>query len=78
MATCQLPTDVEDPQRSTALTRAAISEAIAGGAQTVVVPDPILYADCKLSEARDKRLSAHNDIFADRRADRYARTLLEG
>jgi predicted amidohydrolase len=37
-----------------------------------------LYADCELSEARDKRLSPYNDIFADRRADRYAKALVEG
>ena len=37
----------------------------------------ILYADCDLSEARDKRLNAYNDIFADRRAHRYAKALLE-
>jgi 5-aminopentanamidase len=37
-----------------------------------------LYADCELSEARDKRLSAYNDIFADRRADRYAKALVDG
>lgn len=37
-----------------------------------------LYADCRLSEAKDKRLSEYNDIFADRRADRYAKALAEG
>jgi predicted amidohydrolase len=34
-----------------------------------------LYADCDLEQARDKRTSAVNDAFADRRADRYARSL---
>ena len=37
----------------------------------------ILYADCDLSQARDKRLSDYNDIFADRRADRYAKALID-
>jgi 5-aminopentanamidase len=32
----------------------------------------ILYADCALAQARDKRTSEHNDAFADRRAERYA------
>lgn len=37
-----------------------------------------LYAVCELEQARDKRTSAHNDAFADRRADRYARALVDG
>lgn len=37
----------------------------------------ILYADCDLAEARDKRTSGRNDAFADRRAARYPRTLVE-
>lgn len=39
VACCQLATDVEDPERSAALTRAAIAEAVAGGAQVVVLPE---------------------------------------
>ena len=39
--------------------------------------EAILYADCALSEARDKRLNGYNDVFADRRADLYARALVE-
>lgn len=31
----------------------------------------ILYADCDLTQARDKRTGERNDAFADRRADRY-------
>jgi predicted amidohydrolase len=27
----------------------------------------ILVADCELARARDKRISTHNDVFADRR-----------
>lgn len=37
----------------------------------------ILYADCDLERARDKRTGRRNDAFADRRADRYA-TVLSG
>jgi 5-aminopentanamidase len=37
----------------------------------------ILYAECDLDEARDKRTSDRNDAFADRRGDRYAKTLVE-
>jgi len=37
----------------------------------------ILYADCDLTDARDKRTSGRNDAFADRRVDRYARALVE-
>ena len=39
IACCQLATDVEDPQRSASTTRAAIAEAIATGAEIVVVPE---------------------------------------
>ena len=39
VATCQLRTDVEHPAESAARTRAAISDAIAQGAQIVVVPE---------------------------------------
>jgi predicted amidohydrolase len=31
----------------------------------------LLRASCDLAEARDKRVSAHNDVFADRRVDVY-------
>ena len=34
-----------------------------------------IYADCDLAAARDKRTSARNDAFADRRPERYASTL---
>jgi predicted amidohydrolase len=37
----------------------------------------ILYADCRLEEARNKRTSGRNDAFADRRVDRYAKALVE-
>jgi hypothetical protein len=37
----------------------------------------IIYADCDLTEARDKRTSGRNDAFADRRVDRYTRALVE-
>jgi predicted amidohydrolase len=37
----------------------------------------IIYADCALKDARDKRTSGHNDAFADRRVDRYAQALVE-
>jgi predicted amidohydrolase len=36
----------------------------------------IIFAECDLAEARDKRTSKRNDAFADRRADRYAKTLV--
>jgi predicted amidohydrolase len=39
------------------------------------VPDrgaEILYADCDLAAARDKRMGPHNDAFADRRSEHYA------
>lgn len=36
-----------------------------------------LYADCDLEQARDKRTSPRNDAFADRRADRYAKSLIQ-
>jgi predicted amidohydrolase len=36
-----------------------------------------LYADCDLDAARDKRTSDRNDAFADRRADRYAKSLIQ-
>jgi predicted amidohydrolase len=39
VACCQLAPDVEDPKRSGERTRAAIAEAVAGGAQIVVVPE---------------------------------------
>jgi 5-aminopentanamidase len=44
------------------------------------VPDrgtATLYANCDLSAAQDKRLSDYNDIFADRRADTYAKALVD-
>jgi predicted amidohydrolase len=31
----------------------------------------VLSADCDLPRARDKRINAHNDLFADRRPDLY-------
>jgi len=31
----------------------------------------ILYADCDLAAARDKRVGAHNDAFGDRRSEHY-------
>jgi 5-aminopentanamidase len=31
----------------------------------------ILYADCDLALARDKRVGAHNDAFSDRRTEHY-------
>jgi 5-aminopentanamidase len=31
-----------------------------------------LIADCSLGDARDKRISAHNDVLADRRPELYA------
>ncbi len=34
-----------------------------------------LFADCDLTEARDKRTSDRNDAFADRRPSHYAPTL---
>ena len=37
----------------------------------------ILYADCDLTEARNKRTSGVNDAFADRRVNRYAKALVE-
>ena len=37
-----------------------------------------LRADCELAQARDKRTSAHNDAFADRRAEHYAAALVGG
>jgi predicted amidohydrolase len=37
----------------------------------------IIYADCALDETRDKRTNAHNDMFGDRRVDRYAKALVE-
>ena len=36
-----------------------------------------LFADCDTDQARDKRTSARNDAFADRRADRYAKSLIQ-
>ena len=36
----------------------------------------IIYADCALQDARDKRTSGRNDAFADRRVDRYAQALV--
>lgn len=45
------------------------------------VPDrgvEILYADCDLATARDKRVGAHNDAFADRRSEHYVSGLREG
>jgi predicted amidohydrolase len=37
----------------------------------------IIYADCPLDETRDKRTNPHNDMFGDRRTDRYTRALLQ-
>ncbi|MEU3192187.1 nitrilase-related carbon-nitrogen hydrolase [Streptomyces sp. NPDC006992] len=34
----------------------------------------LLLAECDLSQARDKRIGAHNDVFKDRRPELYART----
>ncbi len=34
-----------------------------------------LHAECDLAQARDKRTGAHNDAFADRRAEHYASAL---
>jgi predicted amidohydrolase len=39
VACCQLATDVEDPERSQARTRDAIAQAIAQGAEIVIVPE---------------------------------------
>jgi predicted amidohydrolase len=45
------------------------------------VPDrdaAILYADCELARADDKRTGMHNDAFADRRPEYYGAGLLTG
>jgi predicted amidohydrolase len=45
------------------------------------VPDrdaAILYADCELARADDKRTGTHNDAFADRRPEHYGAGLLTG
>jgi predicted amidohydrolase len=34
-----------------------------------------LFADCELTDARDKRTSEHNDAFADRRPEHYSARL---
>jgi hypothetical protein len=31
----------------------------------------VLTADCDLASARDKRISTHNDVLADRRPELY-------
>jgi predicted amidohydrolase len=49
-----------------------------GGLRAGPVPDrgtATLFADCDLTEARDKRTSERNDAFADRRPDHYAASL---
>jgi 5-aminopentanamidase len=38
----------------------------------------ILYAECDLTTARDKRMGPHNDAFADRRSEHYVSGLREG
>ena len=38
----------------------------------------ILYADCELERADDKRTGKHNDAFADRRPEHYLRALQSG
>ncbi len=37
----------------------------------------VLLAQCRLDEARDKSISPHNDVQADRRPEMYARCILE-
>ena len=49
-----------------------------GGLRAGPVPDrgtATLFADCDLTEARDKRTSERNDAFADRRPAHYAASL---
>jgi hypothetical protein len=38
----------------------------------------ILYADCELGRADDKRIGKHNDAFADRRPEHYVAALRAG
>lgn len=48
---------------------------LAGGSAT---SEPqILVAECRLGEARDKTISAHNDVHGDRRPQMYAHDILE-
>ena len=37
----------------------------------------VLVAECRLGDARDKSISPHNDVQADRRPELYARFLIE-
>jgi predicted amidohydrolase len=48
---------------------------LAGGAGS---PDAqVLVAECRLGQAREKAISAHNDVHADRRPELYAADILE-
>ena len=65
VASCQLPTDVEHPADSAALTRAAISDAIGQGAQIVVVPELSNsgYVFRSQQEARAAAVSADGELL---------------